>query len=142
MNRREFLKAATAAIATAALPLAVEGSPETWKYGSGGVGQTWEASPGGFLSNKELMAEVKQVYDNHWDTFDPAFRHGNGISLLFAPTPEATKHVVRSLYEDMKKWIPPPYRDLVQIYGPIKVDFGRSVQVAWLYLPPGQVWEG
>ena len=132
MNRREFLKLGSAAIAAATFPKlastadAVE--PNTVSFSVTGLNADGD--------------RVTVMPANFWAEFNPAHRYGNSLPLTYKPPPSLRKKLVEILYRDMVKNVPPGYRDRVQIVQPPKTDYGQRAGIAWLYLPPGDGWAG
>ena len=124
MNRREFLKLGVAACAAVTLPAAAEK-----KSTAGAV----ELSPAPNWAKAGFAIDQSDV---SWPDFDPSAEYANGMLLTARPSPEVADKLVTTLYEDMVKHIPPPYRDRVEIQGPIPIDFGRSIGISWHYIPP------
>ena len=111
MNRRDFLKAGLAAVAVAALP-------------------KLDAGP---RMDIRLIETPGDAEIHRWADFNPDQLYGNGIMITDKPTPEMSEKLITLLYEDMVKWVPPEYREKVEIHGPIPDDFGRAVQIHWRY---------
>jgi len=122
MNRRKFLKVGAVAMAAVALPKNATSAP---------------------LENELRFGRLDSVrfYEtpegNLWAEFDPAYAHANGLLLVGRPSPKSGERMTRVLYDDMAKHIPPRYRRYVEIHGPVSVDYGRAMNIAWRYLPPG-----
>jgi len=120
MNRRDFLKAASAAIAAAALPKlastadAVEDKSKVIKWPAN---IKWQGPP------------------NQWAEFEPGHLYGNYLLITYEPPKNLRDQMVQILYDDMVKVIPPPYRDRVEIVGPVPTEHGCSVALSWRYEP-------
>jgi hypothetical protein len=121
MNRREFMRAGSVAMAALALPKIATASP-----------LKSELRFGRMDSVRFIEAD-----GNLWDEFDPRYAHANALSLAAPLSPEVEFRAVEILYEDMAKRIPPWYRRYVDINGPFEADHGRSMNVGWIYQPPG-----
>ncbi len=118
MNRRQFMKAGAALLASMSLPvMASEGhSPEVVRLKRDGA--------------------VERL-DNHWADFDPSKRYGNMFPVFGDLPPAARDQLLHHLYLDMAVNVPPPYRGLVRVVEPPRTDYGRCGGIAWLYEPPG-----
>ena len=124
MNRREFLRLGTAAVAAIALPaiaLDVAKDKQTWVEGV----------------NFERWDNIRFIESpsNDWHLFEPQHKYGNGMHITAMPSPKVTETLIETLYENMVKTVPPGFREQVEIYGPIAVDFGRAATISWMYTP-------
>ena len=120
MNRREFLKAGAASIAAMSLPVSAENTLE---------GYTRIPGYERFIDQPEI---------NYWADFNPRLEYGNSMPLTYQPPKHLRNQLVEILYRDMVKWIPPGFRERVEIVQ--RASSGRQSGIAWLYQPP-KSWE-
>ncbi|MCP4472063.1 MAG: hypothetical protein GY815_15540 [Gammaproteobacteria bacterium] len=141
MNRREFLKAGVAAAVAVTLPVATadavkEDASELRIGRILGTLRFIETEHRGRVFIADGTTVKYQAH--HWDEFNPDLRRGNGLLLTAKPTAEMADELITTLYEDMVQWIPPTHRKYIKVYGPLPVDYGRSMTVSWYYEP---VWK-
>jgi hypothetical protein len=135
MNRRDFLKNCSAAIAFAALP-AVAADPSATPPGYTRVSgyerhyQFSDALKSGNQIGKTDSASL-------WADFKPDHQYGNGLHLTAQPTPAIEEKMLETLWENLCTVIPPPYRDQIYVHGS-RVDYNRGFQLAWKYDPRPQ----
>ncbi len=145
MNRREFLRLGTAAIAAAAVPgiALAKGELRFGRLDNVRFIETPSVEHQGRLfvanGNRVFFSARQNEIDpspvDPWAIFEPQHEYGNGFHINVMPSPKATETLVETLYEDMVKTVPPGYRDRVSIYGPVAVDFGRAANISWMYKP-------
>jgi hypothetical protein len=75
----------------------------------------------------------KAIKDHLWADFDPGAHYGQGINLRNNPDANRVRMGEGYLRERMHRTIPPIYRQYVEWYGPLKVDFDTAVTISWRY---------
>ncbi|MEE8364184.1 MAG: hypothetical protein V3R76_00215 [Gammaproteobacteria bacterium] len=136
MKRREFLKLGTAAIAVAVFPkIAVDAArPVFIGFDLAKLGGDRTALAEMRIGRIDNVRSI-ETSPNHWDSFDPAWYHGNILPLTYKPCPELRERLLLILYSDMKRQIPPQYRNRIEIVQPARITFGRGGGIGWSYTP-------
>jgi len=127
MNRREFLKLGSAAIAVAVFPEIAVDATRSYVIGVDLGGDDYSSAV-----LVETDADGRDTIVDHWEVFDPSHNYGNGLRLYARPTEGMEKKMLGRLYEDMQKWIPPGFRHRVEVEQR-RVDYDTAVNVTWRY---------
>ncbi len=130
MNRRGFIQVLVGLVAVPALVLKkIDAAPP------GRYRDQFKRVPGytRFASIENWRFIESPPEPDQWADFDPSARYAEGLNLEGDPGPVALRVARRLLTDKMEQSIPPIYRQYVEWYGPIKIDYGRAVSLAWRY---------
>ena len=120
MDKRDFLKLASAAIAAAVLP-------------------TITTAKNTNTPSESVVVAKANTQKSNWAEFDPAKEYGNCLEMTEKPsTPKDERFVCISLQMDMRHHIPPAYQDKTYVKGEY-INNGKTFRLLWKYEPESAV---